>query len=58
MMDGANSTATHITETEREAAAMAIWNHEKGTAATVIVVSWLFKVPHSPSSLKPPLTPP
>ena len=56
MMDGANSNATHLTEAEREAAAMAIWNQEKGKAANVIIVSWLFKVPDSPSFLEQPLT--
>ncbi|KAJ3571917.1 hypothetical protein NP233_g3447 [Leucocoprinus birnbaumii] len=39
----ANITS-HLTEEEREAAAMAIWNHEKGTAAFVIAISWLFKL--------------
>ncbi|KAG5639074.1 hypothetical protein H0H81_007018 [Sphagnurus paluster] len=37
----ANST---LTPEEREAAAMAIWNQEKGTAAAVIIISWLFKI--------------
>jgi len=36
--------ATALTPAEREEAAMAIWNHEKGMAATVIIISWLFKV--------------
>jgi len=34
----------HLTPAEREAAAMAIWNYEKGTAAAVIAISWLFKI--------------
>lgn len=42
-MQTANITH-HLTLAERQAAAMAIWNHEKGTAATVILISWLFKV--------------
>jgi hypothetical protein len=41
-MKSANIT-NHLTEEQREAAAMAIWNHEKGTAAAVIVISWLSK---------------
>jgi hypothetical protein len=43
MMKSAN-ISSHLTEQQREAAAMAIWNHEKGTAAAVIAISWLFKV--------------
>lgn len=42
MMQTANITH-HLTPAERQAAAMTIWNHEKGTAATVILISWLFK---------------
>ncbi|KNZ72661.1 UPF0596 Golgi apparatus membrane protein [Termitomyces sp. J132] len=33
-----------LTPEEREAAAMKIWNHEKGTAATIIFLSWLSKI--------------
>ncbi|KAF8637588.1 hypothetical protein AX17_002657 [Amanita inopinata Kibby_2008] len=36
----ANST---LSPAQREAAAMAIWGKEKGTAAFIIVVSWLFR---------------
>ncbi|KAF9453609.1 DUF1753-domain-containing protein [Macrolepiota fuliginosa MF-IS2] len=43
MMKTANITV-HLTEEERKIAAMAIWNHEKGTAAVVIAFSWLFKL--------------
>ncbi|KXN92655.1 Inositol phoshorylceramide synthase regulatory subunit kei1 [Leucoagaricus sp. SymC.cos] len=43
MMKTANIT-NHLTPEEREAAAMAIWNHEKGTAAAVIVISWITKL--------------
>jgi hypothetical protein len=39
-----NSSAPHLTPEQRKAAAMAIWNHEKGLAAAVIIVSWMFKV--------------
>ena len=41
----------HLTPAQREAAAMAIWNHEKGTAAIVVLISWLFKVMPTPPSL-------
>ncbi|KAF9005989.1 Inositolphosphorylceramide synthase subunit Kei1-domain-containing protein [Cyathus striatus] len=34
----------NLTDAEREAAAMAIWNHEKGTAAFVLTVAWLSKI--------------
>lgn len=44
MMDGAISNSTNFTPAEREAQAMAIWNQEKGTAATIIILSWLFKI--------------
>lgn len=44
MMEHGNSTAQHLTPEERSAAAMAIWNHEKGLAAAVIIVTWTFKV--------------
>ncbi|KIK08958.1 hypothetical protein K443DRAFT_672003 [Laccaria amethystina LaAM-08-1] len=42
MMELGNATA--LTPAEREEAAMAIWNHEKGMAAAVIIISWLFKI--------------
>ncbi|KAG6897192.1 hypothetical protein C0992_003489 [Termitomyces sp. T32_za158] len=38
-----NVTIT-LTPEEREAAAMKIWNHEKGTAAAIIILSWLSKI--------------
>jgi len=44
MMDHGNSTAPHLTAKERKEAAMAIWNQEKGLAATVIIFSWIFKI--------------
>ncbi|RDB23450.1 Inositol phoshorylceramide synthase regulatory subunit kei1 [Hypsizygus marmoreus] len=44
MMEGGNSTNSTLTPAQREAAAMAIWNHEKGTAAAIIIISWLFKI--------------
>ncbi|PFH51946.1 hypothetical protein AMATHDRAFT_58175 [Amanita thiersii Skay4041] len=34
----------HLSDEEREAAAMAIWSKEKGTAAFVIIFSWLFRL--------------
>lgn len=43
-MEHGNSTAPLLTPEERRAAAMAIWNHEKGLAAAVIIVTWIFKV--------------
>jgi hypothetical protein len=47
MMDHGNSSAPHLTAQERKEAAMAIWNQEKGLAATVIIFSWMFKVSQS-----------
>ncbi|PPQ91484.1 hypothetical protein CVT25_013741 [Psilocybe cyanescens] len=44
MMDLGNSSAPHLTDEERKEAALAIWNHEKGLAASVIVISWIFKI--------------
>lgn len=44
MMDHGNSSAPHLTMEERKEAAMAIWNQEKGLAATVIIFSWMFKI--------------
>ncbi|KAG6852801.1 hypothetical protein C0991_009077 [Blastosporella zonata] len=43
MMDIGNINST-LTPEQREAAAMEIWNHEKGTAAAIIILSWLSKV--------------
>ncbi|KAG6828915.1 hypothetical protein H0H92_006301 [Tricholoma furcatifolium] len=43
MMDISNVT-TALTPEQREAAAMEIWNHEKGTAAAIIIISWLSKI--------------
>ncbi|KAF9531712.1 DUF1753-domain-containing protein [Crepidotus variabilis] len=34
----------HLSPEERRDAAVAIWNHEKGLAAAVIVLSWCFKL--------------
>ena len=59
MMDLGNSSAPHLTPEQRKDAAMAIWNHEKGLAAAVIIVSWLFKVRHpAPPCGRPSLTVP
>jgi len=44
MMEHGNSTAPHLTDEERKIAAMTIWNHEKGLAAFIIIISWMFKV--------------
>jgi hypothetical protein len=41
MMEAGNST---LTTEQRAAAAMEIWNHEKGTAAAIIIISWMSKV--------------
>jgi uncharacterized membrane protein/cbb3-type cytochrome oxidase subunit 3 len=38
----------HMSDSDREAAAMRIWNHEKGTAAALIIMSWFFKVQFLP----------
>ncbi|KAG6850789.1 hypothetical protein H0H93_008827 [Arthromyces matolae] len=43
LIDIGNVTNT-LTPEEREAAAMNIWNHEKGTAAAIIFLSWLCKI--------------
>ncbi|PPQ62881.1 hypothetical protein CVT24_006278 [Panaeolus cyanescens] len=44
MIELANSAAQNLTDVQRKEAAMTIWNHEKGLAATVIIVSWLSKI--------------
>jgi len=44
MMEHGNATSHPLTEEERKIAAMAIWNHEKGLAAAVIIISWMFKI--------------
>jgi hypothetical protein len=49
--------ATALTPAEREEAAMAIWNHEKGMAAAVIIISWLFKVCNHAVQLNSPTEP-
>jgi len=41
MMEAVNST---LTGEQRAAAAMEIWNHEKGTAAAIIIISWMSKM--------------
>jgi hypothetical protein len=59
MKGGPTGTGSHtMTDKERIEAAMMIWNHEKGTAAAIIVVSWLSKVQtlsSNPNSTKPQL---
>ncbi|KAG9223812.1 hypothetical protein CCMSSC00406_0004847 [Pleurotus cornucopiae] len=42
MMEG--GPTNNMTDAERATAAMTIWTHEKGTAATVIIISWLVKI--------------
>ena len=51
MMEHGNATSQSLSDEERKVAAMAIWNHEKGLAAAVIIVSWIFKVCLSSQSL-------
>jgi cbb3-type cytochrome oxidase subunit 3 len=41
MMEAGNFT---LTDEQRTAAALAIWNQEKGTAAAIIIISWMSKV--------------
>ncbi|KAF5373269.1 hypothetical protein D9615_007479 [Tricholomella constricta] len=43
MMDIGKANST-LTPAERAAAAMDIWNQEKGTAAAIIILSWLSKI--------------
>jgi hypothetical protein len=47
----AHITGSSLTDEQRAAAALDIWNQEKGTAFTVIVVSWLSKVRSTPTHL-------
>jgi len=44
MMEHGNATSHPLSDEERKVAAITIWNHEKGLAAAVIIVSWIFKV--------------
>jgi len=44
MMEHGKQTAQHLTQEERRLAAMSIWNHEKGLAAAVIIITWMFKI--------------
>ncbi|KAJ7630332.1 Inositolphosphorylceramide synthase subunit Kei1-domain-containing protein [Roridomyces roridus] len=44
MIDIAHLTGPTLTDEERAEAALNIWNHEKGTAMAVIVLSWLSKI--------------
>ena len=44
IMEAGGGGVTNMTEAERAAAARELWNEEKGTAATVIVLGWLSKV--------------
>lgn len=48
MMGGASGSEGHnMTEAERTAAALGIWNKEKGFAAAVLVTGWIIKVGRS-----------
>jgi hypothetical protein len=49
-MEGSVKLGHTWTDEERAEAAMMIWNKEKGTAAAVIIISWLAKVGSTPSS--------
>ncbi|TFK39953.1 Inositolphosphorylceramide synthase subunit Kei1-domain-containing protein [Crucibulum laeve] len=44
IMESGNITMHHLSDAERAEAAMTIWNHEKGMAAAVIIISWLSKI--------------
>ncbi|KAK0217727.1 Inositolphosphorylceramide synthase subunit Kei1-domain-containing protein [Armillaria fumosa] len=44
IIDGAIMAGQPLNEKERIEAAMKIWNHEKGMAATVIALGWLSKI--------------
>jgi len=44
MMEHGNISSQSLSDEERKVAAMTIWNHEKGLAAAVIIVSWMFKI--------------
>ena len=44
MIEHANATSQSLSDDDRKLAAMTIWNHEKGLAAAVIIISWMFRV--------------
>lgn len=44
MAKGGSGGSKNMTDEERIAAANMIWNKEKGTAAAIIIISWLSKV--------------
>lgn len=44
IMEAGGGGVANMTEVERATAARELWNEEKGTAATVIVLGWLSKV--------------
>lgn len=44
MAKGGTGGSKNMTDKERMAAANMIWNKEKGTAAGIIILSWLAKV--------------
>lgn len=53
MMNKGGAGGHVMSEQERQDAAMMIWNQEKGTAAAVIIISWLSKVRHSNATISP-----
>lgn len=46
MAKGGTGGSKNMTDEERIAAARLMWSTEKGTAAGVIIISWLVKVGH------------
>lgn len=44
IIDGAILSEDPLPDDQRAEAALLIWNHEKGFALTIIIISWLFKV--------------
>ncbi|GJE91234.1 hypothetical protein PsYK624_073830 [Phanerochaete sordida] len=44
IMEAGGGGVTNMTEAERAAAAGVLWDQEKGTAATVIILGWLSKI--------------
>ncbi|KAF5355282.1 hypothetical protein D9758_006082 [Tetrapyrgos nigripes] len=44
IINGSLNSHPDLTDVERALAAAKIWNHEKGTAAAIITISWLCKI--------------
>ena len=51
MAKGGNGGSHNMSDEERVEAAHRMWNREKGTAAGIIILSWLIKV-HTFSSIE------